>query len=164
MDGLIMTIDETISQFLLDGQFRISELAIQKENIGDIYDPESLELDRQMYEIYLLMDVLYIGTIGIVDGYNLCGWSDAEIESAIEWVRNHTGMNTSPYVDFVGNYPQIVNNITEGGDGGGVSFPLGAVGDFLYYFNNNTSPSATPFPVIVGQSDSDTINTYFAGR
>lgn len=159
-----MTIDETISQFLLDSQYRISELAIQKEAIGDIYDDESIAIDKQMYEIYLLMDVLYVGTISIKDGYNYCTWDDAEIETAIEWVRNHTGMNSSPYMDFVGNYPQIVNNITEGGGGGTADLPSGNVGDFLYYFSAGNTPTATPFPNTVGQSDADTIETYFLGR
>lgn len=159
-----MTIDEIISRFLADAQYRVAEYAgeiteLKKE--GYTYDEQSFH----RAELILWMDLLYESRMPVHDGYNLLGaWEDREIQAECEYLRKVTGMANMPYITFAGYSPYIKSEI-EGGDvippGGSPTFPFGFVGDILVYENDGTSPVTRAFPEEGGMIN-ETIQEYFS--
>jgi len=152
-------IDQIISDFLRDAQYRMVEIANELDELDDFSDPRYEELEQQRLELYLFMDCLYVGMWSIYDGYNHLDWDDYDIQAEIEYLRNRCEMINSPYMTFVGTYPEILACIT--GDTSGSGLPSGNYGDMIYY-NSNGNPITVPLPVIVGMLDSDTPSTFFS--
>lgn len=152
-----MAIEQKISDFLRDAQYRMAEIANRMEEKDD-YDNEFEELEEQRLSLYLFMDCIYIGNWSIRGGgYNHLFWDDYDIEHEMEYLRNYCGMVTSPYITFVGNYPTIVASV---GASSGSSIPNGAPSEYIYY-DAAGNPITAPFPVFAGATDSDTVETYF---
>ena len=154
-----MDIDQIISDFLRDAQFRITEIGTELDNLADFQDPRYIELEEQRLQLYLYMDILYVGQWSILDGFNHLDWDDYEINLECEYLRNETKMINSPYASFVGSYPEIVACIS--GETGGEGLPSGSPGDFIYY-NSNSNPVVEQFPLTVGMADTDTVTTFFS--
>jgi hypothetical protein len=153
-----MTIDEIVSNFLRDAQYRVAEFTIaisDKKKEGYNYSDE----DFMRAQLILWMDLLYNSRGSIYEGYNfLESWTDREIQEECEYLRKFTGMGEIPYLTFAGYSPEIRQIITGGGDG--ISFPSGNVGDILYYATQGTTPITTPFPQEGGMIG-ETIDEYF---
>lgn len=155
-----MDIDQIVSDFLRDAQFRITQIGTELDGLKDFEEPRYIELESQRLQLYLYMDILYVGQWSILDGYNHLDWDDYDINLECEYLRNVTEMINSPYASFVGTYPEIVACITGQQPSGG-GLPAGNPGDFIYY-NANGNPVTEQFPLTVGMIDSDTVNSFFS--
>lgn len=154
-----MDIDQYIADFLRDAQFRIAQIAEEMDGLDSIDSPRYKELEGFRLELYQYMDILYIGAWSIKDGFNHLDWTDNEIQAEAEYLRATTGMITSPFTTFVGNFPEIVASITNQTPVSGL--PIGVNGDFILYDENNI-PQTVKFPIIVGAVTNENITTYYA--
>lgn len=152
-------IDTYIEEFLRDAQYRIAQIGGELDDLNDADSPEYLKLSGYRLELYQFMDIIYVGTWSILDGYNHLDWDDYDIKAEAEYLRNRTGMVTSPFTTFVGVYPQIVDSVT--GTDLTTGLPAGDPGEFIYY-NNNSDPVTVKFPVSAGMADGDTPQTFFS--
>lgn len=159
---MAIQIAQDVADFLRDAQFRIAEIGTSLDGMGDFESPEYKELEEQRLELYQFMDCLYVGQWSIYesDGFNHLDWDDYDINQEMEYLRNRTGMITSPFTAFVGNYPEIVGNI-DGQDASGGALPTGIEGQYVGYDVNGV-PIAIGFPILAGANDIDTALTYFA--
>lgn len=152
-------IDQNVADFIRDAQFRIAEIGVSLDGLDDFESPEYTELEQQRLELYQFMDCLYVGQWSILDGYNHLDWEEYDINQEMEYLRNRTSMITSPFITFVGNYPEIVESIT------GLNFasglPSGNNSQYIGY-DANGNAIAIDFPVLAGMIDTDTALTYFA--
>ena len=164
-----MTVNEYISNFLRDAQYRIAELTIQidkRRNEGE-EDPLFLAMKEKRQSLILFMEVVYDPYTNVRDGSNFLSaseaWTDREVMKEIEYLRDYTGMALIPYAVFTGYYPTIVNNILgSGGSDPGQVFQEGAYLEILRY-KVSGNLEAIPFPQYMGMGDLS-INDYFAGR
>jgi hypothetical protein len=154
-----MDINQIISDFIRDAQYRIAEIATTLDQLSDKEEPEYKTLKGYRDELYSFMDVLYVGEYGIIDGYNHLDWDDYTIQAECEYLRNRTGMVTSPFASFVLTYPEIIAYTGANEIGG--SLPAGDPNDFLYY-GPNAQATAVPFPTFVGMVSGDTVLSYFS--
>lgn len=152
-------IDTVVNDFLRDAQFRIVEIGNELDPMKDFEDPRYIELETQRLLLYMFMDILYVGTWDIIDGYNHLDWDDHDITLESEYLRNRCEMINSPYASFVGSYPQITACIL--GASSGTGLPVGNPGDFIYY-NLNGNPETEVFPTSVGMIDTDTVEQFFS--
>ena len=111
-------LDDIVLAFLRDAQFRVAELSVLidkgRRNLNNIKDPERLRA-----ELLQFIPIVYETVQNIADDeYNhLSGWTDREIISEIEYLRNFTGMNEFPSLQFT---PYVTEILTQdGGLGGG---------------------------------------------
>lgn len=155
----MIDINVVVSDFIRDAQFRITEIGTELDNLRNSSDPRFIELEDQRLQLYLFMDILYIGQWSILDGYNHLDWSDYDITLESEYLRNRCEMINSPYASFVGTYPEIVACIS--GQTSGSGLPSGSNGEFIYY-NENGTPETVLFPSTVGMLDGDTVNLFFS--
>ncbi len=155
----MIDIDQYIADFIRDAQYRIAEIGVEIDGIKNGRSPRLKELLDWRDDLYLFMDILYVGEWSIIDGYNhLTDWTDEMVQSEAEYLRNKTGMVTSPFTTFVGVYPEIVASI---GGGSSSGLPQGDPLDFIQY-NQNGEAVTQPFPQFVGAQTGDTPATYFA--
>lgn len=152
-------IDQYISDFIRDAQFRIAELAVDMDGFDSFESKEYLDAEDKMNSLYNFMDVLYIGNWSILGGYNHIDWDDYDIQSECERLRAYTSMVTSPYMTFVGNYPQIVSSITGSSTSDGL--PFGGANNFIFY-NEAGDPETILFPTSVGNVDGESAADYFS--
>lgn len=155
----MVIIDQYVSDFIKDAQFRIAEIGVRLEDLKDKQEPEYLELEGFRLELYQFMDILYVGEWSIRDdGYNHLDWTDYEIRQEAEYLRNATGMITSPYTTFVSYFPSI-GQIPGAEEAGGL--PAGDPDSFILY-DVNGNPVTVDFPTAVGAIASDTVENYFS--
>jgi len=154
-----MAVDAYISDFVRDAQYRMAEIADLLNKMRNEDSPEYKQLLDWREQLYLFMDCLYVGNVDIEGGYNFLDWDDYSIQEEIEYLRNYTGMVTSPYTTFVGTYPGLVEAI--GTSGGGAALPAGTGGQYIAY-NTNGEPVAYTFPVKAGMNDNETALAYFS--
>ena len=151
-------INTIVNDFLRDAQYRIAEFTIEineKKKEGYSYDEEQF----MRAQLILFMDLLYDSRADIYEGYNfLEDWTDLEIQRETEYLRKFTGMGEIPYLTFAGYSPEIRQEIL--GDGNGVTFPFGNVGDMLIYQTAGIAPVTIPFPEEGGMIG-ETIDEYF---
>ena len=152
------TIDTYIADFIRDAQYRIAEIATEMDAISDEESPRYKEIKEWRLELYQFMDILYVGNWSITEGYNHLDWSDFDIQREAEYLRNRTGMITSPFTTFVGMYPTIVEEI-DGGNSAGL--PAGDPLNIIQY-NQNGDPVTVPMPNFAGMQTGDTPSTYFS--
>ena len=156
-----MDIDEIVSNFLGDAQYRVAELGIEINT----QKKEGYNIEENTWlraQLILWMDLLYESRSSIYEGYNYLGsWSDRDIQAECEYLRKLTGMANIPYITFAGYSPEIRNEIIGDPEGGtGAEFPYGEPDDILVYAEAGTTPVATPFPIEGGMTD-ETIFEYF---
>ncbi len=163
-------INVQVNRFLADSQWRTAELTIEMDVIKDDGNIGFKYKDNQRLQLSVFMDLLYISDYSFIDGYNFLRggddpWSDAEIQAEIDYLRDIGEMSEVPFLTFTDYQQNVVNNIIDDGSTipGGVSFPYGNKGDFIFYANSGSSPIATPFPINAGFAD-DTIDAYFLDR
>lgn len=155
----MINIDQYVADFLRDAQFRIAEMGVEMDAESDFNSPRYEELYGYRLELYQFMAVVYVGEWSIPDGYNHLDWSEYDTRAEMEYLRNRTSMVTSPFTTFVGNYPQIVENIT--GINLATGLPVGVNGQYVGY-DINGNPVAIDFPVLAGAIDTDTALTFFS--
>lgn len=167
-----MDVNEYVSNFLRDAQYRISELTIEIDERRDEgeEDPLFRELKTKRQALINFMEVVYDPYTSFTEnGYGFMkagenAWEDREIIEEIEYLRDYTDMTLIPYGVFTGYYPQILNNILGDGinQGGEVVFPTGDYLEILRY-NSSGQIESIPFPDYTGAGDLSIID-YFAGR
>jgi hypothetical protein len=170
-----MTIADHINNFLRDAQYRIGELSVKIDEIGDDGSYLYKEMFDQRLQLTLFMDVVYEGKWYITEsGYNHIQyteesdttdmWTEREVIQEIQHLRYYTAMNEMPFINFTAHYPQIVNPIGSGGSGSGNnSLPAGQFGQFMG-FNAIGNPEAQDFDEWGGHIDGESITSYFSGR
>lgn len=154
-----MAIDLNVADFMRDAQFRIAEIGVSLDGLSDFESPEYKDLEQQRLELYQFMDCLYVGQWSIPDGYNHLDWDEYDIDLEMQYLRNRTGMITSPFTTFVGNYPEIVEGIS--GLNFGTGLPSGNNQQYIGY-DVNGNAVAIDFPVLAGAIDTDTALTFFS--
>jgi hypothetical protein len=164
-----MTLDDHISNFLRDAQYRIGELSVEMNEIEDQGSYQYRKLNKSRKDIARFMDQLYEGKWLIQTGYNHLQvgddltWKEREVIEEIQYLRYYNHMNEIPYVTFTGHYPKIVSIINGGGSGSVGSLPAGKFGQFMG-FNGSDQPEAQDFDQWGGHIDGETINNYFSNR
>lgn len=159
-----MDINQSISDFLRDAQYRIAEISIEldksdyplnSKKYTDLYDIRE--------QLIVFMDTLYNARYSFHDSkYRIMDWTDLEIEKEIEYMRYWSGVSEIPYLTFTAYYPWIVNNVVNS-NGVGIGLPNGNLGQYLVYTLNN-NVEAQDFPNRCGVSLGENINDYFSGR
>ena len=155
----MIDINQYIADFLRDAQYRIAEIGVSLDDLDDFDSPEYKELESQRLELYQFMAILYVGEWSIIDGYNHLDWEEYDIKQEAEYLRNRTGMITSPFTTFVGNYPEVAESIS--GVLFGTGIPAGTNTQYVGY-DENGNPIAAEFPPSAGMNDTDTALTFFA--
>lgn len=155
-----MTVDETISDFLRDAQYRVAELTntlIESQQYDDTADlREDLEL---------FMELLYEGRWRIKDGYNhiIGHWSDRDIIDECEYLRRKSGMSITSYMTFAGYYPSIIND-DDGSGGGTGGLTVTGTTKQVVGFDASGNPIAIDVDLYGGANETETITQYFSGR
>ncbi|KKN79671.1 hypothetical protein LCGC14_0336930 [marine sediment metagenome] len=150
--------EEYISNFLVDAQYRVAEFTIQ---INDIRKRSRKSNDwRKPYllrlELSIWISVLYEASQNIYDSYNfLSNWNDIQIREECEYLRAKTGITRIPYLSFASYAPEIV--VVEG-SGNGV--PAGTQGQVVSY-NASNQPVAASMPTDGGMLEMD-IDEFFS--
>jgi hypothetical protein len=167
-----MTIDEHISNFLRDAQYRIAQLSVEMDKLQDEGSYRYQVCFKQRLKLIIFMNLLFEGKWFIADGgYNHIQygdtddtWTETELIHEIEELRYYTNMNEVPYITFTAHYPQIASYLgTAGPVGSGTEFPSGEQGDTIFYnfagvpYADNIDPWAGPF-------HDQTIDNYFLNR
>lgn len=155
---MAISIEQYIANFIKDAQYRIAELGVIIDEEGDFDSPVYKEAQSWTLQLHQYMEVLYVGEMNIIDGFNFLDWDDYSIKAEAEYLRNLTGMVTSPFITFVGEYPQIVESIT--GISEATGLPIGFQGQYVGY-DANGNPIAEVFPLTAGMQDNDTVETFF---
>lgn len=157
---MALDIDQKVSDFMRDAQWRVAEIGVELDNMESKRTPEYKHLEFVRQELYLFMNQVYRGRHPIKDGYTYIyhNWSDIEVAKEIEYLRSWSGMNITPYYNFVSYYPHIKAQIT--GESNGTGLPGGSPGDF-YVVNNNFAVEAYPFPGFAGMIDTESAANYF---
>lgn len=146
-----MDVNKKVNEFLRDAQYRIAELSVdidtsrQNDNseyeIGEAYDKRS--------QLLIFMDVLYESFSPIHDGYNyLASWTDKGIVSEIEYLRNVTGMNPMPYLDFAANNVSFADDSTSGGTGNDAHAIHTNIAGEIHGVSEKPNPSNTDILII----------------
>ena len=159
-----MTIEQSISDFLRDGQYRIGEITVQlNESELSRNSDEYNKLWTMRHDLIQFIDILYNARYSFIDNkYRFLDWTDLEIQKEIEYLRYWSGVNEIPYFSFVAYYPWIVNNVV-GSGGVSIGIPNGNLGQYLVYgLNNSVVPQ--DFPDRCGVIAGENINDYFSGR
>jgi len=169
-----MTIDQAVSDFLRDAQYRIATLTSELHAIEDKGSKRYKTRDQWRLELSVFMDIVYEGHWYIQDAYNHIQytdevgtedkWTEAEVMEEIDRLRALTEMNEVPFVTFAGYYPQMytpVNSIP--GASSSVGFPAGTSGMIIFY-NASGVPYADNINPYAGMQEGESINSYFSGR
>ena len=152
--------EQTVSEFLRDGQYRIAELTIEidqkKRDSIDWLEPALLR-----WELINWMNLLVDPRQDIKDGSNflLSGsqpWTEREVIAECEYLRRKSGMNNIPWITFAGYSPVIRSEEGSGGTG----LPSGNPGDTIIY-DSSSVPRAVPFPQYTGNPNDVNIDEYF---
>lgn len=123
--------EEYISFFLVDAQYRVAELTIEINEIrqrskkkNDWKKPYLMRLELSVW-----ISILYEAYMNIYDGYNfLSNWTETQIKEECEYLRAKTGITRIPYLSFASYAPEIV--IVEGA---GTGVPTGEQGQIVTY-------------------------------
>lgn len=167
-----MTLDEYISNFLRDAQYRIAQLSVKMDELQDDGSYQYKKLFQQRLELIVFMAILYEGKWYIEGGYNHIQYEDTEetwnsndIIAEIEHLRYYTNMNEVPYITFTAHYPQIASYLGIVGQvgSGGTQFPSGQPGNIIVY-NNNSEPYADDVDPWGGQLINESITDFFEDR
>ncbi len=110
-----MTINEHISDFLRDAQYRLAEITNElKLNVIDEDSFEYKQLNSHRKELWLFMRVIFYGSIPIYQSEKsgfLNDWTDSEILEEIEYLRDKVGISEIPWVSYTGYQPLLINSI-----------------------------------------------------
>jgi hypothetical protein len=171
-----MTIDQAISNFLRDAQYRIGYLSWKMDELQDSGSYQYRDLYKKRLQLSVFMSILYEGNWGIItpdfnhiqyDEATGCKttWTEEEIMREIDYLRYYTGMNEVPYVTFTGHYPLISQSSSgeSGGSGSGATLPQGLYGQMLVY-NLTNQLVAVDIDEYGGMLDGESINAYFSDR
>lgn len=160
-----MSLQDKISDFLRDGQYRSAEITSKlNREIIDVDSREYKRLHRQRLLIDALISVLHYPYQDIKTGeFGLDVLTEFEIELEIEYVRKECEMNDIPWISFSTYRPEI-RVFTSGS--GGVSEeidPTNLGGDEgqLAQFNSQNKLIGVNKPVKIGWTNPD-IASYFA--
>ena len=157
-----MTIDQEISNFIRDAQYRIAEIGESLSNMKDEDSQEYANLKDIREQLYLFMDCLYVSYQDIIDGYNFldADWTDYFIKQEMEYLRRESGMINSPFDTYLILYNEIVigGAVVEGG----ANLPIGTANQFVGY-DASGNPVAQNFPTKVGMNTTETAAAYFSG-
>jgi hypothetical protein len=163
----MIDINQYVSDYLRDAQWRTSELSIQMDEIKDDGNTGFKRRDTQRLQLSVFMDLLYVTDYSFKEGYNFLyagdePWTDAEIQAEIDYLRSIGEMSEVPFLTFADYQLNVLGNVVDNGTVI-IGFPAGNQGDFLYYANTGNSPIPTPFPDVAGHT-TETIDAYFANR
>jgi len=152
-------IDQIVNDFMRDAQWRVAEIGVELDNMRSRKSAEYQRLSHIREELYLFMDSLYVGRHKIIDGYTYIFevWTERQVIEEIEYLRSWSGMNITPFYNFVSYYTNVLNQITQNGGSG---LPTGDPGDF-YVVNANNLIEAYPFPSFAGMIDTESVSDYF---
>lgn len=159
-----MSIEQSISDFLRDAQYRIAEISISiNESDWTVNNPEYQKLFFMRMQLIQFMDSLYNARYSFIDNkYRFEFLTDQEIQDEIEYLRWWCNIGSVPYLTFTAYYPWIVNNVVNSG-GTSIGIPSGSLGQYLIFgLNNNLQ--VDDFPNRCGMIQGENINDYFAGR
>lgn len=163
-----MTLQEHISTFLRDSQFRVGEIGRELDLIKNKDSEEYNKLWDIRNDLCQFIDILYNARYAFIDSaYRFVpdedetDWSESDLIAEIEYQRWISGVNEIPYITFTGYYPWLVNVV--GSNGTAIGIPNGGLGQYLVYGLNNTV-HAEDFPDRCGMSLGENINSYFQGR
>jgi len=156
-------VNQVISNFLRDAQYRIGEISrIISASDQDLNDPDNLRLAASRDDLYRFMISLYNARYSFIDSaYRFLDWTDEEILREIDYQRYWGGVNEIPYMTFVAYYPWIVNNVI-GNGGVSIGVPNGGLGQYLVYTDLNVI-GAQDFPKRCGVNLGENIDDYFSG-
>ena len=172
-----MTIDEHIGNFLRDAQYRIAQLSVEMDKLGDDGSYQYRDMYSKRLQLSVFMSILYEGNWRIIEpGFNhiqfevsasgaLETWTEREMLAEIDYLRYYTNMNEVPYITFTGHYPliQASSSSESGGSGSGESLPQGLYQQMIIY-NLSNVPIAVDIDPYAGPLDGESINTYSSGR
>ena len=159
-----MNIEEQISDFLRDSQYKLALMTAQMdsyEDIGDVYYSKLVQRRRELNYFY---SILYNHIYEIDNGYNFleaAGWTESDILSEIHYLRNKYGLNGLPAI----NYGPVTNviEVIISGDGGTGNVPEPTMPGQILISDGNDWQLGT-FSEYGGMKDSESLDTYFSGR
>ena len=164
---MALDIDQIISDFLRDAQYRVAEITIDMDGMDNKSNRGYKELQDIRHQLIAFMDELWWSYDELTDGYNfmLAGttdWTERNIILEIEYLRRKGRLNEIPYLSFTNHTTELAEMQTQS-DSSGAGFPIGTYQQYIAY-NVSGDPVAVDFPVYGGMKTYDDINTYFAGR
>jgi hypothetical protein len=149
--------DEYISNFIVDAQYRIAELTVEIDEKKRSDDNWKIQYLLRL-ELSMWLSVLYESVQDIYNGYNfLSDWTETEIKAECERLRLKAGITRIPYLSFTAYAPEIV---VQGVSSGGSGVPAGTQGQLITYDASNV-PYVDDEPEIGGMG-SLTISQYFS--
>lgn len=148
--------DEYISNFIIDAQYRIAELTVEIDEKRRSDDNWKIQYLKRL-ELSVWLSALYESVMDIYNGYNfLYNWSETEIKAECEYLRIKTDMARVPWISFTTYAPEIVVQ----GVGSGAGVPAGSFQQLITYDASN-QPYVDDEPEIGGMG-SLTIDQYFS--
>ena len=159
-----MNIEEQISDFLRDAQYKLALMTAQMDSYEDIGDVYYSKLVQQRRELNYFYSILYSHIYEIDGGYNFleaAGWTESDILNEIHYLRNKYELNGLPAI----NYGPVTNviEVIISGDGGTGNVPEPTVPGQILISGNNGWELGN-FNEYAGMADSESLDIYFSGR
>jgi hypothetical protein len=161
-----MNIDKEISDFLRDAQWKLAKLTFEMDALEDDGDPYYQELKIQRWELGEFYNILLETQQQMEGGFNwlyTAGWTDKDIINEIHYLRNKNQMNGVPVLNYQHVVHQVISLVQESGSGGS-GLPTSNEAGNILVSTANGGWEETFLSDYVGMLNSESLNTYFAGR
>ena len=159
-----MDVNKQVSDFLRDAQWKLAKITAEMDSLEDDGDNLYQDLKHDRQELDYFYSILLETQQEVEGDYNWLStaeWTDKEILNEIHYLRNKHQMNGMPLLNYQHTIHQI---IAFSGASGGSGLPVSTSAGKILISTSGGGWEEGSLSDYVGMLDSESLNTYFAGR